>query len=145
MTKLVNVKTNGPVALKVVLRGSIFAVTLTTDEIFQCICQKAIVEEILPSGKTVLLTLSNYNTDNDTVAEKAKANAAKLLADAQAAAAAKKIADDKAAADKKAADDALKAKADAEEAALEAEIAKEDAAKKAATQTTKDTVATTSK
>lgn len=34
---------------------------LTTDEIYKCLCAKAEISEILPSGKVVRLDFSNYN------------------------------------------------------------------------------------
>lgn len=37
---------------------------LTTDEIYQCLCAKAEVAEVLPNGKTINLDFSNYNKDN---------------------------------------------------------------------------------
>lgn len=38
---------------------------LTHDEIYKCLCSKAEVSEILPSGKLVRLDFTNYNKDND--------------------------------------------------------------------------------
>lgn len=37
---------------------------LTPEEIYECLCARAEVSEILPNGKTVDLDFSNYNKDN---------------------------------------------------------------------------------
>lgn len=64
MTKYVNVRTriavrntNPPIC------GSYTGV-MTTGDILKCLCKRAKVEEVLPDGKTVLLNMSNYYTDN---------------------------------------------------------------------------------
>lgn len=64
MTKYVSVRTrvavrntNPPIC------GSYTGI-MTTGDILKCICKRAKVEEILPDGRTVLLNMSNYYTDN---------------------------------------------------------------------------------
>lgn len=42
---------------------------LTHDEIYQCLCAKAEVLEILGNGKTINLDFTNYNRDNSIIGE----------------------------------------------------------------------------
>ncbi len=65
MTKLVNVNacvsvrnTNPPIY------GVHTNIVMSTGDILKCLCRRAIVDEILPDGSTVRLTMRNYYTDN---------------------------------------------------------------------------------
>lgn len=49
----------------IMVRGTYSPMELDEDDIFRCICGKAIVEELLDNGKFLPLTLSNYNKDNN--------------------------------------------------------------------------------
>ena len=65
MTKRVNI--NAKVAIRDVkppIYGTLNNVVMTTGNILKCLCKRAIVEEILPDGSTVRLTMKNYYTDN---------------------------------------------------------------------------------
>lgn len=66
MKKRVNIETCIPLTIfQSPIVGKVMNLELTTDEIYSCICQKALVEEILSNGSTVALDFSNYATDNE--------------------------------------------------------------------------------
>ena len=65
MTKLVNI--NAPIAIRNIkppIYGVCNNVVMTTGDILKCLCKRAIIDEILPDGSTVRLTMKNYYTDN---------------------------------------------------------------------------------
>lgn len=65
MTKRVNVRT--VVAVRTVnppISGTVNNVIMSTSDIMKCLCRRAIVDEILPGGKTVRLNMRNYYLDN---------------------------------------------------------------------------------
>lgn len=65
MTKRVNI--NAKVAIRDVkppIYGTLNNVVMSTGNILKCLCKRAIVDEILPDGSTVRLTMKNYYTDN---------------------------------------------------------------------------------
>lgn len=65
MTKRVNI--NAPVAIRTItppIYGRVSNIVMTTGDILKCICKRAVVDEILPDGSTVRLTMKNYYTDN---------------------------------------------------------------------------------
>lgn len=65
MKKRVNVHAPIPVTtLKYPIAGSIRNVMMDVSDIRLCLCGKAKVEEILPSGKTVRLGFNNYDKEN---------------------------------------------------------------------------------
>lgn len=65
MNKRVNVYAPIPVTtLKYPIAGSVRNVTMDVNDIRLCLCGKAKVEEILPSGKTVHLGFNNYDKEN---------------------------------------------------------------------------------
>lgn len=75
MAKIVNIYSKVPIrALDVSIRGNIKGLELSDADIFKCICQKGIVDEVLSDGSLIRLDLSNYNKDNEA-ALKAKAQA----------------------------------------------------------------------
>lgn len=66
MKKRVNIETCIPLTIfQSPIVGKVMNLELTTDEIYSCICQKALVEEILSNGSTVALDFSNYAIDNE--------------------------------------------------------------------------------
>lgn len=70
MNKKVNVTARTPVivpSVAVPLRGTVRNIVLSEQDIFKCITQKAIVDEILSNGSLVRLSLSNYNKVNEVV------------------------------------------------------------------------------
>ena len=70
MNKKVNVTARTPVivpSVSVPLRGTVRNIVLSEQDIFKCITQKAIVDEILSNGSLVRLSLSNYNKVNEVV------------------------------------------------------------------------------
>ena len=81
MTKLVNITTSIPVrTVTPPLHGTYKGIIMTTGDILKCISRRAIVDEILPNGTTVRLTIRNYYTDNGAgldAAERASAKVAK--------------------------------------------------------------------
>ena len=65
MKKRVNVHATVPVTtLKYPIAGSVRNVMMDVADIRLCLCGKAKVEEILPSGKTVRLGFNNYDKEN---------------------------------------------------------------------------------
>lgn len=65
MTKRVNI--NAPVAIRTItppIYGTCKNIIMSTGDILKCLCKRAIVDEILPDGSTVRLTMKNYYTDN---------------------------------------------------------------------------------
>lgn len=65
MTKKVNI--NAPVAIRTItppIYGRVNGIIMTTGDILKCLCKRAIVDEILPNGSTVRLTMKNYYMDN---------------------------------------------------------------------------------
>ena len=65
MKKRVNVHAPVPVTtLKYPIAGSVRNVMMDVADIRLCLCGKAKVEEILPSGKTVRLGFNNYDKEN---------------------------------------------------------------------------------
>ena len=65
MKKRVNVHAPIPVTtLKYPIAGSVRNVMMDVADIRLCLCGKAKVEEILPSGKTVRLGFNNYDKEN---------------------------------------------------------------------------------
>lgn len=64
--KLVNIQVSRPVTgLSIPLRSNVEKIEITVDEIFNCICSKAIVDEVLLDGSTKRLDLVTYNQDNN--------------------------------------------------------------------------------
>ena len=80
MTKRVNIKANVPVRnINPPIYGTCKNMAMTTGDILKCLCARAIVDEILPDGSTIRLSMKNYQADNvaefnkkNTVAEEAK-------------------------------------------------------------------------
>lgn len=71
--KKVNVAARTPVivsSLPVPIRGTVRNIVLSEQDIFKCITQKAIVDEVLSNGSLVRLSLSNYNKVNEVVVKK---------------------------------------------------------------------------
>lgn len=65
MTKRVNIRTYIPVrSLTPPIHGTYNNIIMSTGDILKCLCKRAIVDEILPDGSTVRLTMKNYYTDN---------------------------------------------------------------------------------
>ena len=68
MNKIVNMVANIPVrSVKPMRYGSYVKDEMSVEDIFKCICGRAIVDEVLKDGTLVRLDLSNYNTDNEPV------------------------------------------------------------------------------
>lgn len=92
-TKLVNVECRRPIRLRNKFVRGIYRELLTVEEIADCISQQATVREILPTGDTVVLDFTNYNTEilpsiSEEEAAKAEAEAAKAKAEEEKAKAA---------------------------------------------------------
>lgn len=65
MTKRVNVTTTIPVrTITPPLSGTYRDIIMSTGDILKCISRRAIVDEILPNGMTIRLTIGNYYKDN---------------------------------------------------------------------------------
>nr|DAX71269.1 MAG TPA: hypothetical protein [Bacteriophage sp.] len=84
-TKLVNVECRRPIRLRNKFVRGIYRELLTVEEIADCISQQATVREILPTGDTVVLDFTNYNTEilpsiSEEEAAKAEVEAAKAKA-----------------------------------------------------------------
>lgn len=84
-TKLVNVECRRPIRLRNKFVRGIYRELLTVEEIADCISQQATVREIIPTGDTVVLDFTNYNTEilpsiSEEEAAKAEAEAAKAKA-----------------------------------------------------------------
>lgn len=78
MTKTVNIYPNGAITtLNPPIRSRVLGVTKSVAEIRKCIIAKAIVDEVLPGGKTVRLDFSNYDKDNNPSSVQAAIDAAK--------------------------------------------------------------------
>ena len=65
MTKRVNVTTTIPVrTITPPLNGTYKDIIMSTGDILKCISRRAIVDEILPNGMSIRLTIGNYYKDN---------------------------------------------------------------------------------
>lgn len=65
ITKRVNIKATVPVRnINPPIYGTCKDITMTTGDILKCLCVRAIVDEILPDGSTIRLSMKNYNLDN---------------------------------------------------------------------------------
>jgi hypothetical protein len=140
MVKKVNVTSKAPIygITKEPIVGKVCGIELSSNQIYNCFCKGAMVEEVLSTGEILVLGNRNYNTVNEVVVTKSEnvvdfkavEDAAKAKAEAdkkaEEAALAKKLEDEKAAAEKKRQDEAAKKKAD------EAKKKAEDDAKKKA-------------
>ena len=70
LTKVVNIFPSMPITnVNPPIRVPVRRVKKTTDVIRNCLLSRAIVEEILPNGKTIRLTMGNYNAINDYEAD----------------------------------------------------------------------------
>lgn len=70
MNKIVNIATRVPIrVLNVPIRGNVRKITMSVEDIFKCICQKAEVDEVLSNGKLLRLDLANYDKVNEPVVE----------------------------------------------------------------------------
>ena len=63
MVKLVNVTCRRPIRLRNKLVRAIHREMLEAEEIFECIIQHGVVEEILEDGRTRILDFTNYNEE----------------------------------------------------------------------------------
>lgn len=63
MAKLVNVTCRRPIRLRNKLVRAIHREMLEAEEIFECIIQHGVVEEILEDGRTRILDFTNYNEE----------------------------------------------------------------------------------
>lgn len=88
-TKLVNVECRRPIRLRNKFVRGIYRELLTVEEIADCISQQATVREILPTGDTVVLDFTNYNTEVLPSISEEEAEAARKEAEAKAKAARK--------------------------------------------------------
>ena len=88
-TKLVNVECRRPIRLRNKFVRGIYRELLTVEEIADCISQQATVCEILPTGDTVVLDFTNYNTEVLPSISEEEAEAARKEAEAKAKAARK--------------------------------------------------------
>jgi len=72
MMKVINLYTRAPItALSVPIRGTAMGLHLHVKDIFKCMCQKAVIDEVLKDGSLVRLDMANYNTNNEPVIEEA--------------------------------------------------------------------------
>ena len=82
MTKRVNVTTTIPVrTITPPLSGTYKDIIMSTGDILKCISRRAIVDEILPNGMTIRLTIGNYYKDNGAGLDAAERAAASKVAD----------------------------------------------------------------
>ena len=66
MNKLVNIHASIPVRdVTPPIYGEVMRCTMSTDDIFKCICHRALVDEVLSDGSIVRLGLNNYNKVNE--------------------------------------------------------------------------------
>ena len=66
MNKTVNIYPRTPITtLNPPIRGIVRNVVKSTKEIRECIIARAVVEEVLSDGNTLILDFSNYNKDNN--------------------------------------------------------------------------------
>ena len=63
MAKFVNVTCRRPIRLRNKLVRAIHREMLEAEEIFECIIQHGVVEEILEDGRTRILDFTNYNEE----------------------------------------------------------------------------------
>ena len=130
-TKLVNVECRRPIRLRNKFVRGIYRELLTVEEIADCISQQATVREILPTGDTVVLDFTNYNTEVLPSISEEEAEAARKEAEAKAKAARKEAeAKAKEEAAKKAAEDKAKEEAKAAVAPAKEEEIVENAEEK---------------
>lgn len=67
MNKTVNIYPRTPITtLNPPIRGIVRNVVKSTKEIRECIIARAVVEEVLSDGSTLILDFSNYNKDNNS-------------------------------------------------------------------------------
>lgn len=65
MNKIVNVRTTVPVrTITPPIFGNVSNVKMSTGDILKCLCFRATVDEVLPDGSTVRLTMKNYAVDH---------------------------------------------------------------------------------
>ena len=83
-TKLVNVECRRPIRLRNKFVRGIYRELLTVEEIADCISQQATVREILPTGDTVVLDFTNYNTEVLPSISEEEVEAARKEAEAKA-------------------------------------------------------------
>lgn len=130
-TKLVNVECRRPIRLRNKFVRGIYRELLTVEEIADCISQQATVREILPTGDTVVLDFTNYNTEVLPSISEEEAEAARKEAEAKAKAARKEAeAKAKEEAAKQAAEDKAKEEAKAAVAPAKEEEIVENAEEK---------------
>ena len=127
-TKLVNVECRRPIRLRNKFVRGIYRELLTVEEIADCISQQATVREILPTGDTVVLDFTNYNTEVLPSISEEEAEAARKEAEAKAKEEALRKAEEEAA--KKAAEDKAKEEAKAAVAPAKEEEIVENAEEK---------------
>lgn len=66
MNKTVNIYPRTPITtLNPPIRGIVRNIVKSTKEIRECIIARAVVEEVLSDGSTLILDFSNYNKDNN--------------------------------------------------------------------------------
>lgn len=66
--KVVNIDAKFPVILgNMKIFGTVLNLELPVGDIQQCILKRALVDEVLSNGRTVRLSLSNFNLNNDVV------------------------------------------------------------------------------
>lgn len=127
-TKLVNVECRRPIRLRNKFVRGIYRELLTVEEIADCISQQATVREILPTGDTVVLDFTNYNTEVLPSISEEEAEAARKEAEAKAKEEALRKAEEEAA--KQAAEDKAKEEAKAAVAPAKEEEIVENAEEK---------------
>ena len=80
MTKRVNVTTTIPVrTITPPLNGTYKDIIMSTGDILKCISRRAIVDEILPNGMNIRLTMGNYYSDNGAGLDAAERAAASKI------------------------------------------------------------------
>lgn len=64
MKKIVNVNAIYPITgVKQIVRGRLFKASMSTEDIFKCLCAKATVDEVI-GDKTIRLNFDNYDKPN---------------------------------------------------------------------------------
>lgn len=63
--KIVNIEARTPIrSIGPVIYGKVINKKMDVGEILQCMCHRAIIDEVMPDGSTIRLTMKNYHIDN---------------------------------------------------------------------------------
>lgn len=86
MKKIVNIKPTLPIyTLRTPITGPVFNCEMSDGDILNCICARALVDEVLCDGTTIRLNLTNYNKDNEPKSIKIEEVVTPLILDSKEA------------------------------------------------------------